>query len=65
MDWLDVEMFRDQFQKLLKKHIKRKCWLLCWLPKNTKPRWNWKTLVKTMGADVLKIAVMPKSKQDV
>ena len=71
MDWLDVEMFRDQkvVSEIVQKHIKRKCSLSCLITTSKTPSQDEieKRLLKQdqMGADVLKIAVMPKSKQDV
>ena len=39
MDWLDVEMFRDQkvVSEIVQKHIKRKCLLSCLITTSKTP----------------------------
>ncbi|MDC4498298.1 type I 3-dehydroquinate dehydratase [Acinetobacter baumannii] len=72
MDWLDVEMFRDQkvvSEIVQKAHQKKVLVVMSNHDFQKTPNQDEieKRLLKQdqMGADVLKIAVMPKSKQDV
>ncbi|MDC4271033.1 type I 3-dehydroquinate dehydratase [Acinetobacter baumannii] len=72
MDWLDVEMFRDQkvVSEIVQKAHQKKVLVVMSnhdLQKTPNQDEIEKRLLKQdqMGADVLKIAVMPKSKQDV
>ncbi|KHO17496.1 3-dehydroquinate dehydratase [Acinetobacter baumannii] len=72
MDWLDVEMFRDQkvVSEIVKKAHQKKVLVVMSnhdFQKTPSQDEIEKRLLKQdqMGADVLKIAVMPKSKQDV
>lgn len=72
MDWLDVEMFRDQkvvSEIVQKAHQKKVLVVMSNHDFQKTPSQNEieKRLLKQdqMGADILKIAVMPKSKQDV
>ncbi len=72
MDWLDVEMFRDQkvvSEIVQKAHQKKMLVVMSNHDFQKTPSQDEieKRLLKQdqMGADVLKIAVMPKSKQDV
>lgn len=72
MDWLDVEMFRDQkvVSEIVQKAHQKKVLVVMSNPdfqKTPSQDEIEKRLLKQdqMGADVLKIAVMPKSKQDV
>lgn len=72
MDWLDVEMFRDQkvvLEIVQKAHQKKVLVVMSNHDFQKTPSQDEieKRLLKQdqMGADVLKIAVMPKSKQDV
>ncbi|WP_154100977.1 type I 3-dehydroquinate dehydratase [Acinetobacter baumannii] len=72
MDWLDVEMFRDQkvVSEIVQKAHQKKVLVVMSnhdFQKTPSQDEIEKRLLKQdqMGADVLKIAVMPKSKQDV
>lgn len=72
MDWLDVEMFRDQkvVSEIVQKAHQKKVLIVMSnhdFQKTPSQDEIEKRLLKQdqMGADVLKIAVMPKSKQDV
>ncbi|NUG22211.1 type I 3-dehydroquinate dehydratase [Acinetobacter lactucae] len=72
MDWLDVEMFRDQkvvSEVVQKAHQKKVLIVMSNHDFQKTPSQDEieKRLLKQeqMGADILKIAVMPKSKQDV
>ncbi|MDP7749958.1 type I 3-dehydroquinate dehydratase [Acinetobacter baumannii] len=72
MDWLDVEMFRDQKEvsEIVQKAHQKKVLVVMSnhdFQKTPSQDEIEKRLLKQdqMGADVLKIAVMPKSKQDV
>ncbi|ENZ1198612.1 type I 3-dehydroquinate dehydratase [Acinetobacter baumannii] len=72
MDWLDVEMFRDQkvvSEIVQKAHQKKVLVVMSNHDFQKTPNQDEieKRLLKQdqMGADILKIAVMPKSKQDV
>ncbi|MDV7480394.1 type I 3-dehydroquinate dehydratase [Acinetobacter baumannii] len=72
MDWLDVEMFRDQkvVSEIAQKAHQKKVLIVMSnhdFQKTPSQDEIEKRLLKQdqMGADVLKIAVMPKSKQDV
>ncbi|NUL19933.1 type I 3-dehydroquinate dehydratase, partial [Agrobacterium tumefaciens] len=72
MDWLDVEMFRDQkvVSEIVQKTHQKKVLVVMSnhdFQKTPSQDEIEKRLLKQdqMGADVLKIAVMPKSKQDV
>lgn len=72
MDWLDVEMFRDQkvVSKIVQKAHQKKVLVVMSnhdFQKTPSQDEIEKRLLKQdqMGADILKIAVMPKSKQDV
>ena len=72
MDWLDVEMFRDQkvVSEIVQKAHQKKLLVVMSnhdFQKTPSQDEIEKRLLKQdqMGADVLKIAVMPKSKQDV
>ncbi|HCA4899298.1 type I 3-dehydroquinate dehydratase [Acinetobacter baumannii] len=72
MDWLDVEMFRDQkvVSEIVQKAHQKKVLIVISnhdFQKTPSQDEIEKRLLKQdqMGADVLKIAVMPKSKQDV
>ncbi|CAM0766083.1 3-dehydroquinate dehydratase [Acinetobacter baumannii] len=72
MDWLDVEMFRDQkvVSEIVQKAHQKKVLVVISnhdFQKTPSQDEIEKRLLKQdqMGADVLKIAVMPKSKQDV
>ena len=72
MDWLDVEMFRDQkvvSETVQKAHQKKVLIVMSNHDFQKTPSQDEieKRLLKQdqMGADILKIAVMPKSKQDV
>lgn len=72
MDWLDVEMFRDQkvVSDIVQKAHQKKV-LIVMSNHDFQKTPNQDEIVKRllkqdqMGADILKIAVMPKSKQDV
>ncbi|WP_081405292.1 type I 3-dehydroquinate dehydratase [Acinetobacter sp. 742879] len=72
MDWLDVEMFRDQkvVSEIVQKAHQKKVLIVMSnhdFQKTPSQDEIEKRLLKQdqMGADILKIAVMPKSKQDV
>lgn len=72
MDWLDVEMFRDQkvVSEIVQKAHQKKVLVVMSnhdFQKTPSQDEIEKRLLKQdqMGADILKIAVMPKSKQDV
>ncbi|MFI8145111.1 type I 3-dehydroquinate dehydratase [Acinetobacter sp. ABJ_C5_2] len=72
MDWLDVEMFRDQkvVSEIVQKAHQKKVLIVMSnhdFQKTPNQDEIEKRLLKQdqMGADILKIAVMPKSKQDV
>ncbi|XZW13769.1 type I 3-dehydroquinate dehydratase [Acinetobacter baumannii] len=72
MDWLDVEMFRDQkvVSEIVQKAHQKKVLIVISnhdFQKTPSQDEIEKRLLKQdqMGADILKIAVMPKSKQDV
>lgn len=72
MDWLDVEMFRDQkvVSEIVQKAHQKKVLIVMSnhdFQKTPSQEEIEKRLLKQdqMGADILKIAVMPKSKQDV
>ncbi|MDC4582176.1 type I 3-dehydroquinate dehydratase [Acinetobacter baumannii] len=72
MDWLDVEMFRDQkvISEIVQKAHQKKVLVVMSnhdFQKTPNQDEIEKRLLKQdqMGADILKIAVMPKSKQDV
>lgn len=72
MDWLDVEMFRDQkvVSEIVQKAHQKKVLVVMSnhdFQKTQSQDEIEKRLLKQdqMGADILKIAVMPKSKQDV
>lgn len=72
MDWLDVEMFRDQkvVSEIIQKAHQKKVLVVMSnhdFQKTPSQDEIEKRLLKQdqMGADILKIAVMPKSKQDV
>ncbi|EML2030222.1 type I 3-dehydroquinate dehydratase [Acinetobacter baumannii] len=72
MDWLDVEMFRDQkvVSEIVQKAHQKKVLIVMSnhdFQKTPSQDEIEKHLLKQdqMGADILKIAVMPKSKQDV
>ncbi|HIE0670561.1 TPA: type I 3-dehydroquinate dehydratase [Acinetobacter nosocomialis] len=72
MDWLDVEMFRDQkvVSEIVQKAHQKKVLVVMSnhdFQKTPSEDEIEKRLLKQdqMGADILKIAVMPKSKQDV
>lgn len=72
MDWLDVEMFRDQkvVSEIVQKAHQKKVLIVMsnhHFQKTPSQDEIEKRLLKQdqMGADILKIAVMPKSKQDV
>ncbi|WP_368579525.1 type I 3-dehydroquinate dehydratase [Acinetobacter pittii] len=72
MDWLDIEMFRDQkvVSEIVQKAHQKKVLIVMSnhdFQKTPSQDEIEKRLLKQdqMGADILKIAVMPKSKQDV
>lgn len=72
MDWLDVEMFRDQevVSEIVQKAHQKKVLIVMSnhdFQKTPSQDEIEKRLLKQdqMGADILKIAVMPKSKQDI